>query len=296
MQTAMSQGAATAATRQRLAILGLTAPAYLWLALTIFLPLSAMFYFSLLTVAPFGGHQPSLTLDNYRTFFAKELYRSLAWQALVLGFHVTLGCVVIGYPAALILAKLIRNRWREAVFLLIILPFWSNGLVRTFSWTMVLRSGGLLDRAIQLVFPAAPSLDLLYSYPAIVIGLIHSFVPYMILTCYVSLQAIDDSLLEAARSLGAGWTTVFRRVVLPLSLPGLLAGIILIFVPAIGAFMEPRILGGIKGITLGTVIEDQFVAVFNWPLGAALSFIMLAIVLIILALSYPLLRRHLKVG
>ena len=174
MQTAMSQGAATAATRQRLAILGLTAPAYLWLALTIFLPLSAMFYFSLLTVAPFGGHQPSLTLDNYRTFFAKELYWSLAWQALVLGFHVTLGCVVIGYPAALILAKLIRNRWREAVFLLIILPFWSNGLVRTFSWTMVLRSGGLLDRAIQLVFPAAPSLDLLYSYPAIVIGLIPS--------------------------------------------------------------------------------------------------------------------------
>jgi len=111
-----------------------------------------MFYFSFLTVAPFGGHQPSFTLDNYRTFFAKELYRGLAWKSLVLGFHVTLGCVVIGYPAALILAKLVRSRWREAVFLLIILPFWSNGLVRTFSWTMVLRNGGLLDRAIQLVF------------------------------------------------------------------------------------------------------------------------------------------------
>src|SRR6266478_2553844 len=120
MQPAMSRGAATAATRQRVAVVGLTAPAYLWLALTIFLPLSAMFYFSFLTVAPFGGHQPSLTLDNYRTFFAKDkdLYRSLTWQALVLGFHVTLGCVLLGYPAALILAKLVRRRWREAVFLL----------------------------------------------------------------------------------------------------------------------------------------------------------------------------------
>ena len=296
MQASSSPVAAGAAVRQRAAVIGLAGPTYLWLALTIFLPLSAMFYFSFLTVAPFGGHQPSLTLDNYRAFFAKDLYQFLTWRSLTLGFHVTVGCVLIGYPAALILAKVVRSRWREAVFLLIILPFWSNGLVRTFSWTMVLRNGGMLDRVVQLVLPAAPSLDLLYSYPAIVIGLVHSFVPYMILTCYVSLQAIDDSLIEAARSLGAGWLTIFRRVMLPLSLPGLFAGIFLIFVPAIGSFMEPRILGGRSGITLGTVIEDQFISVFNWPLGAALSFIMLAIVLLILALSYPLLRRHLKVG
>jgi spermidine/putrescine transport system permease protein len=281
--------------RRRWAVFGLTAPAYLWLALTIFLPLSAMLYFSFLTVAPIGGRTASFTLDNYRAFFTKPLYQFLAWRSIKLGFHVTLFCVLIGYPAALVLAKVIRSRWREAIFLLIILPFWSNGLVRTFSWTMVLRNGGLADMLVRLVYPEAPSTDLLYSYPAIVIGLVHSFVPYMILTCYISLQAIDDSLLEAARSLGAPGLTVFRRIVLPLSLPGLFAGIVLIFVPAIGAFMEPRILGGPKGIMLGTVIEDQFVAVFNWPLGAALSFIMLGIVLLILALSYPLLRRRLQV-
>jgi spermidine/putrescine transport system permease protein len=281
--------------RRRWAVFGLTAPAYLWLALTIFLPLSAMLYFSFLTVAPLGGRTASFTLDNYRAFFTKPLYQFLVWRSLKLGFHVTLFCVLIGYPAALVLAKVIRSRWREAIFLLIILPFWSNGLVRTFSWTMVLRNGGLADMLVRLVYPEAPSTDLLYSYPAIVIGLVHSFVPYMILTCYISLQAIDDSLLEAARSLGAPGLTVFRRIILPLSLPGLFAGIVLIFVPAIGAFMEPRILGGPKGIMLGPVIEDQFVAVFNWPLGAALSFIMLAIVLLILALSYPLLRRRLQV-
>src|SRR5215470_19608045 len=177
--------------------MGLTAPAYLWLTLTIFLPLSAMLYFSFLTVAPFGGRQAEFTLANYLAFFQKEVYRTNALRSLILGFYVTVGCLAVGYPAALILAKHIRGRWREAIFLLIVLPFWSNGLVRTFSWTMVLRGDSLLDRGLQAIWPGAPSLDLLFTYPAIVIGLVHAYVPYMILTCYISLQAIDDSLIEA---------------------------------------------------------------------------------------------------
>src|SRR5215510_2500562 len=166
--------------------MGLTAPAYLWLTLTIFLPLSAMLYFSFLTVAPFGGRQAEFTLANYLAFFQKEVYRTNALRSLILGFYVTLGCLVVGYPAALILAKRIRGRWREAIFLLIVLPFWSNALVRTFSWTMVLRE----------------PLNLLFTYPAIVIGLVHAYLPYAILTSYISLQAIDESLIEASRSLG----------------------------------------------------------------------------------------------
>jgi spermidine/putrescine transport system permease protein len=152
----------------------------------------------------------------------------------------------------------------------------------------------MLDDALQTVFPWLPHLDIMFTFTAVVIGLVHSFLPYMILTCYISLQAIDDSLLEAARSLGAAGPTVFRRIVLPLSMPGILAGTILIFVPVIGSFMEPRILGGRGGFVLGNVIEDQFTVVFNWPLGAALSFILLAIVLLILAAFYPLLRRNLQ--
>jgi len=280
------------AARQRLAVLGLAAPAYVWLALTIFLPLSAMFYFSFLTVVPWGTREASVTLSQYAAFFEKSVYRINAWRSLQLGLHVTLGCLAIGYPAALILAKHVRGRWREALFLLIVLPFWSNGLVRTFSWTMVLRGDSLLDRGLQAIWPGAPSLDLLFTYPAIVIGLVHAYVPYMILTCYISLQAIDDSLIEAGRSLGASPVTAFLRITLPLSLPGVLAGVVLIFVPAIGSFMEPRILGGTNSIMLGTIIEDQFMALNNWPFGAALSFIMLAIVLILMAASYPLLRRH----
>jgi spermidine/putrescine transport system permease protein len=192
------------------------------------------------------------------------------------------------------LAKYVHGRWREAIFLLIILPFWSNGLVRVYSWTMVLREGGFLDWVLHEIVPGAPAVSVLFTYPAIVIGLVHSYLPYVVLTCYVSLEAIDDSLTEAARSLGASALQAFLRVILPLSLPGLLVGVILTFVPVIGSFMEPRILGGRSGIMLGTVIEDQFTTVFNWPRGAALSFIMLGIVLLIFAASAPLLRGRLK--
>jgi spermidine/putrescine transport system permease protein len=276
------------------AVLGLTGPAYVWLAFTVLLPLSAMLYFSFLTLAPFGGRVAEATLGNYLDFFRKGFYLTLTGRSLELGLWVTALCLLLGFPAALALAKHVKGRWREALFLLIVLPFWSNALVRTFSWTMVLRSDGLVDRALQDLFPGLPHLDLLFTFAAVVIGLVHGFLPYMILTCYISLQAIDDSLLEAARSLGADGFTVFRRVLLPLSLPGIIAGAILIFVPVIGSFMEPRILGGRGGFMLGNVIEDQFTVVFNWPLGAALSFILLAIVLLILGVCYPFLRRHLQ--
>jgi spermidine/putrescine transport system permease protein len=172
----------------------------------------------------------------------------------------------------------VKGSWREALFLLVILPFWSNALVRTFSWTMVLRG----------------EVGLLFTYWAIVIGLVHAYLPYAILTCYISLQSIDDSLIEAARSLGASPLQAFLRLTLPQSTPGILAGVILIFVPVIGSFMEPRILGGKNAIMLGPLIENQFTAVFNWPLGAALSFIILAIVLLILLAASPFLRRQLQ--
>lgn len=263
-------------TRKTRTIVALTGPAYAWLAVTIFLPLLAMLYFSFLSATPIGGRTAHFTLANYTDFFTKHIYWYNAWRSFELGLYVTGICLLIGYPAAFCLAKRIKGRAREAMFLLIILPFWSNGLVRTFSWTMVLRE----------------PVDLLFTYPAIVIGLVHAYLPYAILTIFVSLQAIDDRLIEAAESLGASRRQIFTRVVLPLSMPGVLSAVFLIFVPVIGSFMEPRILGGRSAIMLGPIIEGQFITAFNWPLGAALSFIMLGIVLIILLASTPVLRRY----
>jgi spermidine/putrescine transport system permease protein len=282
----------TPTTRTRWAILGLTGPAYLWLACTIFLPLAAMLALSFLDKSPLVPKPANFTLDNYAAFFGKDFYWSLTRWSIELGLWVTLFCFLIGYPAAYVLAKRVRGRWREAIFLLIVLPFWSNALVRIFSWTMVLRSNGIIDLGVQTFFPGAPTVNLLFTYPAVIIGLVHSYLPYMILTCYIALQAIDDSLIEAGRSLGATRLTTFRRVVLPLSLPGIVSGSALIFVPVIGSFMEPRILGGTKGATLGMNIEEQFTVTANWPLGAALSYILLAIVLVIFGVLYPFLRRQ----
>lgn len=285
-----------ARSKLRWAAYGLTAPAFLWLIITVMLPLAVMFYFSLLSEMPYGNAEPTVSLEQYATYFDRDFYRFLTWRSIKLGLHVTIACVLIGYPAAYILAKGVKGRWREAILLLVVLPFWSNALIRIFAWTMVLRNEGIVDQAVQAVLPGAPSVGILYSYPAIVVGLVHSFVPYMILTCYISLQAIDDSLIEAGRSLGASRVTILRRIILPLSMPGLMVGVVLVFVPVVGAFMEPRILGGRQSIMLGTVIEDQFTQVFNWPLGAALSFILLAVIMLIFAAAWPLLRNRMKLA
>lgn len=266
-------------------------PAYVWLVIAIFLPLSAMVFFSFMSDLPMSGRDWSFTLANYQTFFSTGIYITLMGASLRLGLEVTFWCLVVGFPAAYVLAKIFRGRAREVVFLLVILPFWSNGLVRIFSWAMVLREGGILDTWLNAILPFRINIDLMYSYPAVIIGLVHSYVPYVVLTCYLSLQAIDDSLIEAARSLGASRLRVLRKIILPLALPGIVAGAVLIFVPVVGSFMEPRILGGRTGTFYGTVIEDQFVAVFNWPLGAALSFILLGVVLSILAAALPVIRR-----
>lgn len=277
------------ADRARLAVF--LTPAYLWLTLAVFLPLSAMLFFSFVTDMPGDTDSWFVTLSNYGEFMRNPTYASLMWKSLRLAFTVTLLCILIGYPCALVLAKSVKGRTREALFLMVILPFWSNSLVRIFSWAIVLRGNGVLEKALNAVLPFEVKLKLLFTTDAVVIGLVHSYLPYVILTSYLALQAVSDDLIDAARSMGASSLTILWRILLPLSLPGLLAGAVLVFVPVVGSFMEPRILGGRMGTYYGTVIEDQFVAVYNWPLGAALSFILLAVVLVVLALASPVLRK-----
>lgn len=277
--------------RPPLNLFALLGPAYLWLLLFGFAPLGLMLYFSFLSDTPLGNREVHLTFENYGRFFARGFYSRLMLASLLMGLYTTLGCLLLGYPLAYALAKTVSGRWQTALFLLIIVPFWSNTLVRLYAWIIVLGKGGLINRALGLLgLPNDASL--LFTYPAIILGLIHSYLPYMVLTIYVALDRIDDALLDAAASLGARPWRTFLRVILPLSGPGVLGGVILVFIPTIGSFVEPRLLGGPAGTMLGTVIEDQFVQVFNWPLGAALSFILLLIVVLILALSALLLRQR----
>jgi spermidine/putrescine transport system permease protein len=266
-------------------------PAYGVLTVAVFLPLLGMLFFSFLKRSPFESGPLAFTVEQYLVFVRRPYLLDVAWSSLRLGLWTTGLCIAIGVPAALALAKAAHGHAQKILFLLIILPFWSNGLVRIFSWTMVLRDGGILDYALHVVFPSAAPLGLLYRFPAIVIGLVHAYLPYMILTCYISISAIDDQLLEAAASLGARTPVVFWKVILPLAMPGIVSGSVLIFVPVIGSFMEPHILGGRAGVTMGTVIEDQFTQAFNWPLGSAMSFAMLGLVLLLFGVFARALKR-----
>ena len=277
--------------KQRLNLLALLGPAYLWLLLFGFAPLGIMLYFSLLSDAPLGNREVHFTLDNYARFFSRSFYGRLTWDSLVMGFFTTAGCLLLGYPLAYALAKSVHGRWQSALFLLVIVPFWSNSLIRLYSWIIVLGRNGVVNQTLGWLGWSTDA-SILFTYPAIIIGLVHAYLPYMVLTIYVALDRLDDRLIEAAMSLGARPWRVFWRVVLPLSMPGVLAGVILVFIPAIGSFVEPRLLGGPAGTMLGTVIEDQFVQVFNWPLGAALSFILLAIVIVIMAAAARLLTQR----
>jgi spermidine/putrescine transport system permease protein len=279
------------ARRPWLAATALLLPTYAWLLLAVFLPLVAMLAFSFINVAPFGNKPIVWTLRHYRAFADQPYLLGAAWTTVSLALWTTAVSVVLGLLTALAIVRTTAGAWRHVILLLVILPFWTNGLVRVFSWTMVLREGGFLDVILHWVVPGAGSIGFLYSRSAIVLGLVHAYLPYTILTCYVALVAIDESLIEAARSLGARGWTVFWEVILPLTRPGLVTGAVLTFVPVVGSFMEPRILGGRVGVTLGTVIEDQFTQAFNWPLGSALSFTVLAAVLAVLATFSGVLRQ-----
>lgn len=238
------------------------------------IPLFIMLYYSFLS----DGAEASFTLDNYINFFKKAFYLQLTWKTIRMSLIVTFICLLISYPVAYIMAKVIQ-KGKNLLLLLIIIPFWTSQLVRAYSWMTFLQDGGILDyllRKLHLIGDGG--LGILFTQTAVIISLVHIFFPYMVLTIYMSLEKVDLSLLEASRSLGASSWETFRRIILPLSKPGVITGAILIFVPSLGVFVEPRILGGTDGSVIGTVIEDQFFEIYGWNFGSAIAFILLAMV------------------
>jgi spermidine/putrescine transport system permease protein len=238
-------------------------------------PLFIMLYYSFQSDDGLGRW----TLENYIRFFSKSFYLKLTWKTVRLSLTVTLVSLLIAYPMAFILAK-IMEKGKNIMLLLIILPFWSSQLIRAYSWMNLLRDGGILDIFLQnLHLTGGEGLGILFTRTAVVIGLTHIFSPYMIVTIYMTMDKIDDSILEASRSLGATPFETFRRVIFPLTEPGVAAGAILVFIPCLGSFVEPRILGGTRGSVIGTVIEDQFFEIYGWNFGSAIAFLLLLMVL-----------------
>ena len=246
--------------------------------LTVFfaVPLLVVLIYSFATRTSRGGTElRNWNLDAYRKL-ADPVVRDIALRSLLLALVTTLICLLIAYPFAWFLTTR-RPVVRNALLVAVMIPFWSNFLVRNYAWRVLLGSNGVVSQITQWL--GFGETRILFTPLAVVIGLVYGFLPFMILPLYASLERIDDGLLDASRDLYAsGWQT-FRRVLLPLSTPGAIAGSILVFVPSLGAYVTPEILGGAKTTLLGSYIVTQFGTARNWPVGAALSVVLLLVML-----------------
>jgi len=257
------------------------APYLLWSVLFILVPLFMVLFYSLVSSGPAGY---VLDLDGYRKFM-DPLYLEVLWRSVVIALKSTLLCLLIGYPLALVLSRL-APRWQKILVMLIILPMWMNFLLRTYAWIPILGRNGLINSLLGSL-GIAP-LNLLFNENAVLLGMVYNFLPFMVLPIYTVLMKIDHHLIEAAEDLGADRLVIFRRIILPLSVPGLISGIMMVFMPAVSTFVISDLLGGSQITLIGNLIKDQFQTVYDWNFGSAISMVLMVIIL----LSMSILNRY----
>ena len=256
----------------------LALPTILWLVLFFVLPLVAVLAFSFMSRGRGGVAIMPFTLEHYeRTFgvFFIILRRSIGLAAIA-----TIICLIVGYPLAFFISTRRRRIVQQVALFLVILPFWTNFLIRTYAWRILLGEEGLINGLLLSLSLISEPLTLLNTQLAVLIGLVYGFLPFMTLPIYASVERFNFRYVDAAHDLGANDTRAFLRVVLPLTLPGVLAGCALVFIPSVGAFVTPDLLGGTKGLMIGNLINKQFGGSGNMPLGSALSIVMMAVVMI----------------
>jgi spermidine/putrescine transport system permease protein len=254
----------------------LLAPGGLWLLVFFLVPILIMFVYSLMPRGIYGGVERGFTLEHYARFF-DPLYLEVLQRTFLWSVACTVICLALGYPVAYVIVR--SGRWRNLLLFLVVLPFWTSFLVRTFAMIFLMRDTGLINNWLLKLGMTDQPLTILYTPFAVMAGLVYGFLPFMILPIYASLEKLDMSLLEAAEVLGARPRARFRRVTLPLSLPGVVAGCLLVFIPALGSFLTADLLGGAKQMMIGNLVQNQFSAARNWPFGSAASFIVMALVL-----------------
>jgi spermidine/putrescine transport system permease protein len=272
-------------TSRRAAVL-LALPCLLALAALFVAPQALMLESSLGRRSFYGGVVHQWSLDNYRRAL-EPLYVAILARSVALALATTLLCLLLAYPVAYWIGRRAPARARSALLVLVILPFWTSFLVRMYAWIFMLRTEGLVNTALGLA--GLGPLNLLYNDAAVLLGQVYGELPFMILPLYASLEKLDRSLLEAAADLGAGPGRALWRVTLPLSRPGIVAGSVLVFIPSLGAYLAPDLLGGARTVYMGSLIQSQFAFVRDAPFGAALSFLLsLVVLLLLLAFRRPL--------
>jgi spermidine/putrescine transport system permease protein len=242
-------------------------------------PLAIIFAYSLLTRGTWGGISRPWSIESYQRL-ADTLYLGIVWRSFWIAGAATVLCLLLGFPLALFIS---RSGARKNLYLsLVILPFWTSFLVRTYAWMFLLRDTGLINTALQKLGLIHDPLPLLYNDGAVILGLVYGYLPFMVLPLYATLERLDRNLLEAAADLGAKPWVTLTRVVIPLSAPGIRAGAILVFIPCLGAYLTPDLLGGGKTVMIGNLIQNQFTTARDWPFGSSVSLTLMAIVLVLL--------------
>lgn len=262
---------------QRVILLG---PGLTWLVIFLLLPLLLIFVYSLFQRGTYGGVVYDFTLRNYERLFSSLIFRILLnslWIALV----TTVLALLLGYPAAYFIATS-PVHWRTPLLMLVILPFWTSYLIRTYAWIVLLNREGLISRLLLSIGIIEQPLQLLYNDIAIIIGLLYGYLPFMVLPLYASIERLNPELREASADLGATPIKTFLTVTFPLTLTGVITGAIFVFVPSLGNFFVPELLGGGQRIMIGNLITNQFLKARDWPYGSAMAFALMGLIMLVL--------------
>lgn len=256
------------------------APSAAFTVILFLIPLSIIVAYSFLTRGVYGGVVGPWTLENYQRLF-DPLYGIILWRSLVMSTLATILCLVIAFPLALFIARA-SDRAKGIYLYLVILPFWTSFLVRTYAWMFLLRDTGFINTILTSLHIIREPLPLLYNETAVVVGLVYGYLPFAVLPLFSNLDRLDKNLLEAAADLGATpWQTLYK-VIIPLCAPGLRAAGVLVFIPCLGAYLTPDLLGGGKSIMIGNLIQNQFTTARDWPFGSAISLALMALVMVLL--------------
>ena len=262
---------------------GLLTPATIWLGLFFLIPLLLILAYSFGTSGVYGGITLGFNPGNYLKVF-DPLYLEIIVRTFVIAAITTVVCFALGYPLAYFIVFKGR-RWRNVLILLVMVPFWTSLLIRAYSWVVILSGNGIANKTLQYLGIIDEPATLIFTSQAVLMGMVYSYLPFMILPLYASLEKFDTRLKEAAKDLGASRWHTFWRVTFPLSMPGVIAGSILVFIPSAGEFVIPQLLGGSRTVMTGSLIQSQFGSARDWAFGSALS-VMLAALLLAAILFY----------
>jgi spermidine/putrescine transport system permease protein len=260
----------------------LVAPAWVWVMAFFVAPLGFMVAFSFGVNEGFFTVQFGFHLEQYQRLW-DPIYLKIYRDTLLMAFTGTLGCLLLGLPFAYFLATR-TSKYKTLLFFLVIVPFWTSLLIRTYSWVLILGEQGPLSSLLLDLKLIGQPLDILYTSKAVFIGIVYDYLPLMVFPLYVAVERIDRSLIEASRDLGCGRWETFRRVTLPLILPGIVTGSLLTFIPMMGEYVVPTILGGAKSFLVGSLIANEILTAIDWPFGAAVSMGLIAVMLVLISL------------